>query len=291
MAPFTVIAFPDSFPRTCLPYKFTVLPAPAGSCRRGAENLIIGREGKGWLKHKTHRFWQFDVIRGLAVVAMVFYHFVWDLSFFGLYGTDTTRGGWLIFARFWATVFISLMGFSMALTVGAKGEAASFHQWRGRGLKLLGWALLISLVTRFFLGDAFILFGILHLAATALLLAPWLWRLGSWAPWLGLAIITAGYWSSRWSVDSFWWAPLGLHPPHFSSVDYFPLAPWLGVVLLGMFFGRLWRQHAEKQNWQPSAAPPLAKPLATLGRHSLAIYILHQPILLAGFWLLGFTFW
>jgi len=131
----------------------------------------------------------------MAVVCMVFYHFMWDMMFFGLYPHDVTSGGWRLFARSVAITFLVLVGVSMVLTARRKAPAERNRQWLERGAKVFGWGLLISVVTRIFLGEAFVLYGILHLIGTAFLLAPLLWRIRRWTPLLG-----AGFVAER-SVD------------------------------------------------------------------------------------------
>ena len=85
---------------------------------------------------------------------------------------DVTSGGWRLFARSVAITFLVLVGVSMVLTAQRKRPAERNRQWLERGAKVFGWGLLISVVTRIFLGEAFVLYGILHLIGTAFLLAP-----------------------------------------------------------------------------------------------------------------------
>ena len=217
---------------------------------------------------------------------MVAYHFLWDLSFFGLYPADVTRGAWQLLVRAGGGVFLFLVGLSMNLTAAGKPLAACERQWRARGLKLWGWALLISLVTRWALGDQFVRFGILHLIGTSLLLAPllrrWRHRIGA----LGAALVAGGIVARRVAVDTPWLIPLGVPPADFKSVDYWPLLPWLGVVATGLFVGQ--RLHPQCLQRLPPL-PRYLRPVCWLGRHSLLVYLAHQPVLLAGFRLLGYT--
>ncbi len=81
-------------------------------------------------------------------------------------------------------------------------------------------------------------------------------------------------------------APLGVVPEGLFMPDYRPLLPWFGVVLIGLFFG-----NAAYLPWRvktPAAkAPPYAAPVAFLGRHTLLVYLVHQPIIIATLWALG----
>ena len=141
--------------------------------------------------------------RGMAVVCMVFYHFMWDMMFFGLYPHDVTSGGWRLFARSVTITFLVLVGVSMVLTAQRKRPAERNRQWLERGAKVFGWGLLISVVARIFLGEAFVLYGILHLIGTAFLLAPLLWRIRRWTPLLGVSSRWAWSWRTarpRWLI-------------------------------------------------------------------------------------------
>ena len=142
-------------------------------------------------------------------------------------------------------------------------------------------ALGITLVTYIVIGRGFIVFGILHLISISILLAYPLLRLGRMNLLLGLAAILLGLYIQELEVDFFWLIWLGLAPRDFVSLDYVPLLPWFGVVLMGMAGGALLYKDLGRRFPLPdiSAWPPV-RGLIFLGRNSLAIYILHQPLLL-----------
>ena len=139
----------------------------------------------------------------------------------------------------------------------------------------------ITLVTYIVIGRGFIVFGILHLISISILLAYPLLRLGRMNLLLGLAAILLGLYIQELEVDFFWLIWLGLAPRSFTSLDYVPLLPWFGVVLMGMAGGALLYKDLGRRFPLPdiSAWPPV-RGLIFLGRNSLAIYILHQPLLL-----------
>lgn len=271
----------------------------------------LGKRGPKPLSNPRHRLWQIDAVRGMAVVCMVFYHFMWDMMFFGLYPHDVTSGGWRLFARSVAITFLVLVGVSMVLTAQRKRPAERNRQWLERGAKVFGWGLLISVVTRIFLGEAFVLYGILHLIGTAFLLAPLLWRIRRWTPLLGAGVIALGVVLADRSPEMAhllpYAIPLGVRPEFYPAVDYFPVFPWLGVIMLGMGAGQLLapalsgpephgpasaaRPEPSKRQALPGSPPPVLAQLAAIGRRALIIYILHQPVLLAAFMALGYTVW
>jgi uncharacterized membrane protein len=82
------------------------------------------------------------------------------------------------------------------------------------------------------------------------------------------------------SSESIWLAPLGVVPEKLVMPDYRPLLPWFGVVLLGVFFGNAvylgWRRKT-----QAMMMPSYARPIGFLGRHTLFIYLVHQPVIIA----------
>lgn len=238
------------------------------------------------------RLWPIDAIRGLAVAGMVFYHLMWDLYFVGIYPGDVTQGGWRVFARFIATTFLVLVGFNISLLNRRTPGGVPYRRWLERGLKVLGWGMVISLVTWPIFGRQFIAYGVLHFIGTALLLAPLLLKVEGFAVPLGLAFLAGGRLLGTRYVDTVWLLPLGLRPWQYTSVDYFPLIPWLGVVLLGVGLGPLLvpRLGTRPGPEAPAPTPRWARPAVFLGRHSLVIYILHQPVIIAVLMLSGVRF-
>ncbi len=205
-----------------------------------------------------------------------------------------TDGGWRIFARIVAVTFLLLVGASMVLTAETKPAAARDRQWLERGAKVFGWGLVVTAVTRLFLGDAFVLYGILHLIGTAFLLAPFLWRVRRWAPLLGVLFVAGGIVLSRRSPELSmllpYAIPLGVRPEFYPAVDYFPVFPWLGVVMIGIGAGRMMLPLIRSVQ-ASGPPPPVLAQLAAVGRHAAGRYILHQPVLLAGFFAFGYSVW
>lgn len=241
---------------------------------------------------KSVRFWEVDALRGLAVVMMVIYHFVFNLYYFGVTDMIFTNPFWFYFQRTTATLFILLVGVSLALRQERSLIRPTYWVLAKRGLQLVGWGLVISTITWFALGPNFyVRFGILHFIGVSILLAyPFLrWR---WVNvGLGIMMIALGIWLQQFRFDPPWsylfW--LGLEPVNHSSVDFFPFVRWFGVVLIGIAMGN-WL-YAKGERHFPLIDLPLAPPIFALrwmGRYALSIYLLHQPILLV---LLVTWFW
>lgn len=238
------------------------------------------------------RYWEVDTLRGIAIVLMIFYHFMWDLSFFGVAQVDMLSSGWQTFARSIGSTFIFVMGVSLTLSDAAyqqkTGQTAGFGKYLRRGLKILAWGMVITIATYFAIGPGFVIFGILHLLGAAIILAfPFL--RSRWAALTGaLVFIAAGFyidtllWSQPWGL----W--LGIKQVGRGMVDYYPLIPWFGIALLGVFAGlSLYPQPRQRLAVPDLSQMPPIRGLRFLGRHSLLIYLTHQPILIGLLFVLG----
>jgi uncharacterized membrane protein len=220
-----------------------------------------------------------DVIRGIAVLGMIIYHFSWDLWSNGLIEADVIGDpGWKAFARTVAGTFIGLSGFNLVL---AHRDGFRRGLFLRRLAIIAGAAILVSIGTWLVMGEDFVYFGILHcIAVTSVLALPFL----GVPAWFTL-LIGAGAFAAPFFLqnDVFDWPPLlfiGLSPHPRNTVDYVPLLPWFGVVLLGMALARLAIDNGVTDRvarWQPARA---LRPLTFIGRWSLPIYLLHQPILI-----------
>ena len=146
--------------------------------------------------------------------------------------------------------------------------------------------MVITVLTWVFVPGEMIVFGVLHLIGVSIIFAyPFLTlRLPNAA--LGLFCLALGSYLSGFRTGEALLTPLGIRPTFF-MLDYWPIFPWFGVALLGVFAGNALLGGADKQSAPLSPPPPAARPLAFLGRHSLPIYLVHQPVLVAALLLLG----
>jgi len=217
-----------------------------------------------------------DALRGVAIAMMVAFHFCFDLSYFGLADFNFYQDSfWLNARTLILSSFLFLVGVSLVL---ATRSGLILTRYLRRLGYLLGAALLVSVATWWMFAERFVFFGVLHFIALASVLGLVFVRAGWLNLVLGIALIlVANRYQSPWFDEpGRRWIGLMTHKP--PTEDYVPLLPWFGVVLLGMFAGPTLRRLA--RHWQPrSAAPPLGW-LAFAGRHSLFIYLLHQPLLM-----------
>ena len=221
-----------------------------------------------------------DLARGTAILAMVVYHFAWDLSFLGLIVVDVGReAGWIAFARGIATSFLVIAGISLVLAQGAGRNWPKFVQRVG---KIAVAAALISIATLIVFPDAFIFFGILHMIAAGSILAlPFLRAPVLVTLVVALAVFTAPQFLASPAFDTRWLAWIGFfeNPP--PTNDFEPVFPWFSAVLVGVAAGRLAVDRGlvtALAQWRARSRP--ARWLAVAGRWSLVIYLVHQPVLL-----------
>ena len=234
------------------------------------------------------RFWEVDLLRGIAILLMVLYHFAFDLNYFGLVKIDVNSGIFLSLARFTVTLFLLLVGLSLYLSLSRAellGRQDRF-KWRlfRRSAWILALALCITIVTYLLLGRGYIVFGALHLIGLSLLLAYPFLGMG-WKNFiLGSILIILGLYVPEISVEHFWLLWLGMAPPEFYSLDYVPLLPWFGVVLFGVGLGDLlYPGYRRRVTWLDQIAVSgcsWARLLCYLGRNSLTIYLVHQPLII-----------
>ena len=233
-----------------------------------------------------NRYPEIDLLRTLAIILMVVYHGAYDLSVY--YGWDIPifEGAWLLMARATASLFVFLAGVSFA--IAHERAVQSGNPWRRhlrRALTVLAAALLVTVATYIADPQTYVRFGILHLIGTGILLLSFFVQLKELNMLLGLMIITLGLWIEGSLTSSPLLIPFGFLTPGFRSVDYFPLLPWFGMMLLGYGIGYF--LYVRSTRWRPTiSAPPV---LTWPGRHSLIIYLVHQPVLLALLWMMTRT--
>ena len=215
------------------------------------------------------RYWEVDALRGLAIVLMVAYHFFFDIGFLEIASIDLQDAPLLILQRTTAFLFLVLVGVSLAL------GKPDFKKTLNRAAKLGAIAILITIATSIYPGKGAIVFGIIHFIAVSVLLGyfflsfKWLTllaALGVLAAW----ILAGGF--IQGSPYLIW---LGFPPADFYTLDYYPLLPWFSLVLFGIFIGKTFFPLKNR-----IAMSHLIEPLCFLGRNSLAIYLLHQPVLI-----------
>jgi uncharacterized membrane protein len=217
---------------------------------------------------------------------MVVYHLMYDLDYFGGYPIESTSGFWARFADATASAFLFLVGVSLAISyvrasAGHPGRSL-FGKYLLRGIRIFAYGMALTLVFLVF-GMGVVAFGILHLIGVSIILAYPFLRYRFANLFLGLSLVAAGVYMGIEGLTSQnpWLLPFGVVPENLVMPDYRPLLPWFGVVLLGVFAGNVVYGGGRRPALFAGKAPAVARPLLPLGRNSLFVYLIHQPILIA----------
>ena len=224
-----------------------------------------------------------DVIRGVSILAMITFHFAFDLMYFGFAKSDLIyQPDWRLFERMIAFSFLFIAGLSLFITHGSLINWNSFIKRYGVTAIC---AVLISTVTYVLFNGDMIRFGILHAISVSGLISLLLLRLNSFFLALLAVIIFLINLIIPQPVegDYFWqWLIYTNETPH--SLDYRPIIPWITPFILGMASYQLFKKWGLLETNKIIIYRELSI-LSWLGRNSLIIYLIHQPILFGGFFL------
>ena len=237
---------------------------------------------------KPQRFDTLDALRGLAMVWMTLFHFVYDLNHFRLVTQDFYRDPFWTWQRtLIVSLFLLCAGMGQAM---ATAQGQSWQRFWRRWAQVAGAALLVSAGSWLMFPNSFIYVGVLHGLALMLIVVRltahwghWLWGLGALAiasKFIAEHLLQSGP-LAPWSdvLNSMRWNWLGWISRKPVTEDYVPLFPWLGVMWWGAAAGAWLAQRQAGRLARP--LPKALQALAGLGRWSLSYYLLHQPVLMA----------
>lgn len=235
---------------------------------------------------KKVRYRKLDGIRGIAFLNMIAFHAAWDLVY--IYGFQwdwyQSRGGYL-WQQGICWTFIALSGFCLPL-----GK----HPVR-RGLTVFCAGAVITIVTLVFMPQNRVVFGVLTLIGSCMMIVGALdWLLKKAAPIPGLLISALLFGVTR-NVNAGWLGfeavrlcavpkafyadmittYLGFPEKNFYSTDYFSIIPWLFLFLSGYYLFRFCERSERLDMFEKG----LCMPIEWIGKHSLLIYMIHQPVL------------
>ncbi|MBI2971805.1 MAG: DUF1624 domain-containing protein [Candidatus Aenigmarchaeota archaeon] len=226
------------------------------------------------------RFWELDAARGVAVMLMLLFNWSFTLRYFGVYDAGGGWFYWWLFPRLIAGTFIAVAGVSLAISCHRTPKRKRLQKFLSRGAMLFSFGLLVTLATWLFVPQGTVVFGILHFMGVAVAAGSLFVKLGRLNLVLGALLMMTGAYLGSVSVDMPWLLWLGLAPHNFYTFDYFPLLPWFGLFLMGIHLGNVHYPRG-KRSFVIGKMPGAARVLCLVGRHSLLIYGLHQPLLFA----------
>ena len=220
------------------------------------------------------RYYEVDAVRGIALIFMVLYHILFCLYFFGIidwFNPSVVSGAPI------ASVFILVAGLSLVL---ANRKPLGLAK---RGIELIAFGMIITAVTWIVYPHGFVVFGILHMIGVGTILSiPFLSEKVKWyiPAVFGILIIDLSFFLEG-HTGSLLLLPFGLPYAGFVSLDYEPLIPWFGVMLLGLACGKLLYPSGRCRLLSGlSSMPSLLRPICFVGRHTLIIYMLHVPVII-----------
>ncbi|MFZ5962930.1 heparan-alpha-glucosaminide N-acetyltransferase [Thalassococcus sp. BH17M4-6] len=250
-----------------------------GSTLVAAQSTML-EHGRGPGLSRPRLLW-LDAARTLALAGMIVFHLIRDLELFGVLQAGTTQsGGLALSARIIAGSFLFFSGMSLILAHQSRFRAGAYAK---RLLVIVLAALGVTLATFVVFPERFVFFGILHavafasLAGVVVLRAPF-WLTGG----LALGVLAVEHIWGGGLVHTPWLAWTGLSSVVPPSLDFIPVVPWIAAFLAGM---------ATAQALQVSQVDlpiPHNRTVALLtwpGRHSLVVYLVHQPVLIGLVWL------
>jgi uncharacterized membrane protein len=215
-----------------------------------------------------------DLVKGIDIILMVLFNYSVTLNYFGFLHLPSDLFYQKILPMSIASVFIFMSGVSAYVSYQKDNENFS-KKYFTRGLKLLFFAFLITLFTYIFVPQKTVFFGIIHFFAVSSFLIPFFIKRINLNMIASISIILAGFYLQQieFSFSYLFW--LGFVPENLSTFDYFPLIPWLGVLLLGTLSWKLIVGNTSKIEFRSR----IYRGFVYMGKHSLTIYLFHQPVL------------
>lgn len=226
-------------------------------------------------KKQLNRIWELDAFRGICLICMVIIHVLFDMQQF--FGLKFSVPIWLQYLQEYGGIFFMLLS-GICVTLG--------HHNIRRGLIVAAAAVLVTVSTILTVPDYLrIYFGILHLLAFSMLTYSFYRKLPWWAIIaIGTGFAALGFYFKTITVSTPYLFPLGLVTADFCAGDFFPVFPNVGFFMIGAGLGKI--IYKDKETLFKKVDPDffLIRFFAFCGRHSLLIYLLHQPLVLGVFY-------
>ncbi len=230
------------------------------------------------------RYWEIDAIRGFSLIAMILFHTIFLLGVFHIINVDV----WLglgVYLPLGTSVFVIISGTSLILRHGwmlDKPRRAYYMAILKRGIEImligLGVSVIASLLILVFINDGrYVYFNFLQMMGLSMILCIPFLRFGKWSLIPAVSFILLGLFLETIKGPT-WLMVFGILPPDFYPRDFFPVFPWVGVMLLGVFLGSLLYPNGIRRFNLPSAGK-IGQSLALIGKYHLEIYLAHIPVI------------
>lgn len=234
------------------------------------------------------RYIGLDRLRGCILISMILYHGTWDVVY--IFGAE-----WTWFQSRFAHVWQQSICWSFILLSGFCWSLGKRHWKRGGIIFFAG--IVITLATRWFMPESIIICGVLTFLGSAMLLMiplerglrycnPVAGMLCSFTLFILTRNVNSGFLGfEQWNwvkLPEKWYANwfttyLGFMEKGFFSSDYFSLLPWIFLFMTGYFLYRVLYVHNGLSRFDWKSYRWLAW-LDWMGKHSLIVYMLHQPV-------------
>ncbi|MFO7676860.1 MAG: heparan-alpha-glucosaminide N-acetyltransferase [Thermoplasmatota archaeon] len=235
-------------------------------------------------KNSPDRFIELDILRGLGIIAMIIFHLLWDLDYFGILELNRTIYGTNIVFQL---LFFVLVGITLSVQFNKKPDFSSdvYKKIMFHGIWIFSLGVCISFVTFLVIPEHPVIFGVLHCIGLSILLSIPFLRLKQVNLFIAMPVIAIGFFIRQYHIanPSFGHFLIGFYQPNVwqYTLDYFPILPWFGIVLFGIGLGNV----LYKDNKRRFRVPHFihCKPgiiVSVLGKHSLVVYFCHQPIMI-----------
>tara|TARA_Y100000996_G_C22555387_1_gene655363 strand:+ start:3661 stop:4476 length:816 start_codon:yes stop_codon:yes gene_type:complete len=240
---------------------------------------------------KTKRIFEIDLFKGIAVILMIIFHIPYLYTMMG-YGYQPIQDGILLYmARISEFIFITNVGVNLTLSRRKNTKEQFIKKQFLRVFKIVLLALFFTVSTYILFPAIYVKFGILHFIATAILLLMWISKSIIYNCLIILCVLYARF--NKILIKNTLNLPrvlnfvFGLFP-EYSSMDHFPLVPWLGIAAFGVIVGNiLYKENNKKierrikkmDDLEQFSNSSVSKYLQYLGKYSFPIYAIHFVIL------------
>lgn len=233
---------------------------------------------------QSQRFIELDILRGFAILFMIVLHLFWDLDYFGLLPLNKNFYSLNIIVP---VMFFLLVGICQAVNNNKYRHQPKkmFLKTFQRGLWVLNLGMLFTLLTTVFLPERPIFFGVLHCIGCCIILSSLFLKFTTTNVFIATFVIITGLGLGIFvSTDTpnILQLAIGIHQHDITAhtIDYFPILPWFGVCLLGIALGNIIYKDNKRRYPLPDVSRfKPTKLFSWLGQHSLAIYLVHQPLI------------